>query len=42
MIRDSVIPAMSDLRSVCDEAETVVSKKFWPFPVYGDLLFSVQ
>ena len=42
MIRDDVIPAMNDLRNACDEAETVVSKKSWPFPVYGDLLFSVQ
>ena len=42
MIRDDVIPAMNDLRNAFDEAETVVSKKSWPFPVYGDLLFSVQ
>ena len=24
------------------EAETVTAKKYWPFPTYGDLLFSVN
>jgi len=38
--RDNVIPLMEKLRSVCDDAETVVSKEYWPFPTYGELLFS--
>ena len=41
-IRDSVLSAMSALRAVCDEAETVTSEEFWPFPTYGDLLFGVR
>ena len=39
--RDSVIPAMDELRKSCDELETIVDKKYWPFPTYSDLLFSV-
>ena len=29
------------LRAVCDEAETLTPANVWPFPTYGDLLFSV-
>jgi glutamine synthetase len=32
---------MQLLRSVVDELETLVGKKYWPFPTYGELLFSV-
>ena len=42
MIRDTVLPAMSELRVPCDEAETLTSKEYWPFPSYGDLLFGVK
>lgn len=42
MIRDVVLAKMSELRLACDEAETVTAKKYWPFPTYGDLLFSVR
>ena len=42
MIRDIVLAKMSELRLACDEAETVTAKKYWPFPTYGDLLFSVR
>lgn len=42
MIRDNVLVKMSELRLACDEAETVTAKKYWPFPTYGDLLFSVR
>ena len=41
-IRDTVLPKMSELRLACDEAETLTAKKYWPFPTYGDLLFSVR
>ena len=41
-IRDTVLAAMSKLRVVCDEAETVTAEKYWPFPTYGDLLFGVK
>ena len=42
MIRDVVLVKMGELRLACDEAETVTAKKYWPFPTYGDLLFSVK
>lgn len=42
MIRDIVLVKMGELRLACDEAETVTAKKYWPFPSYGDLLFSVK
>ena len=42
MIRDEVLVKMSELRMPCDEAETLVSKKYWPYPTYGDLLFGVK
>ena len=41
-IRDTVIGAMAALRAAVDEAETVTSVKYWPFPTYGDLLFGVR
>ena len=42
MIRDTMLGKMAELRIACDEAETLVSKKYWPFPTYGDLLFGVR
>ena len=41
-IRDKVLPKMSELRAVADEAETVTASKYWPYPTYGDLLFGVR
>ena len=41
-IRDTVLPSMNELRAVADEAECVTAKDFWPFPTYGELLFSVR
>jgi glutamine synthetase len=32
---------MAELRSLCDEAETLTAASYWPFPTYGDLLFGV-
>ncbi len=40
--RDKVIPCMDALRAAADEAEVYTAKKYWPFPTYGDLLFSVK
>ncbi|HBF65900.1 MAG TPA: hypothetical protein DDW34_09335 [Clostridium sp.] len=39
--KDHVIPAMVALRAVADAMEEQVSEKYWPFPTYGELLFSV-
>ncbi|MCR5826781.1 MAG: glutamine synthetase III [Oscillospiraceae bacterium] len=41
-IRDIVLPRMAELRAVCDEAEAITSSSYWPFPTYGELLFSVK
>ena len=41
MIRDKILPKMAELRVLCDEAETLTSKEYWPFPSYADLLFGV-
>ena len=40
--RDRVCPLMKQLRAAVDEAETLVSAEYWPFPTYGDLLFGVR
>ena len=37
-----VIPAMDDLRAICDELECDVAKSYWPMPNYSDVLFSVH
>lgn len=39
--RDSVIPAMADVRAVSDELETIIPANVWPLPTYADLLFRV-
>ncbi len=40
--KDAVIPAMQELRATADEMECETSSEYWPFPTYGDLLFSVD
>ena len=39
--KDKIIPAMNRLREYCDEMEINTASELWPFPTYGDLLFSV-
>ena len=41
-VRDVVLGRMDELREVCDRAETITAKEFWPYPSYGDILFSVR
>ena len=41
-VRDELLPKMDTLRSYVDEAEMLTSQKDWPFPSYGQLLFSVN
>ena len=41
-IRDTLLPKMSELRIPCDRAELLTAKSYWPFPTYGDILFSVK
>lgn len=38
----NVLSAMSALRESVDELETLTARKYWPYPNYGDLLFSVK
>ena len=39
--RDQVIPAMNALRQAADQLESEVGGKYWPYPVYSDLLFRI-
>ncbi len=39
--KESVLAAMQELRAVADEMESNMSAKAWPYPSYGNLLFSV-
>lgn len=40
--KDTVFAAMNELRIVADELETLTAAAYWPYPSYGDLLFSVK
>lgn len=40
--KDAVFAAMSELRITVDELETMVPADMWPYPSYGDMLFSVK
>ncbi|MBR6784630.1 MAG: glutamine synthetase type III, partial [Clostridia bacterium] len=42
MYKDIIIPAMEDIRADVDAAESITAAEYWPYPSYGDLLFSVQ
>lgn len=41
LFRDEVISCMEELRELIDKLELIVSKRYWPYPPYGDLIFSV-
>ena len=38
---DKIIPVMQEMRAYADDMEVNTAKKYWPFPTYGDILFSV-
>ena len=40
--RNTVFAAMNELRANVDELEGYVPKEKWPFPSYGDILYSVR
>ena len=40
--RDTVFAAMNELRIVVYEMETHCAASYWPYPSYGDVLFSVK
>ena len=37
-----LLPPMNALRAAVDEMETVTPGEYWPYPNYGELLFSVK
>ena len=39
--RDTVIPAMAQLRAVVDQMETLTASNYWPLPSYGEMMFNV-
>ena len=40
-ISEKIIPVMNELRAYSDGMEMKVSSECWPFPTYGEILFSV-
>ena len=40
--KDKVITAMSALRKTGDTLEEITASDFWPYPSYGDMLFSIK
>ncbi|MBQ7792266.1 MAG: glutamine synthetase type III, partial [Clostridia bacterium] len=38
---DNVLSVMNEARELADNLEMVVGKEYWPYPSYGELLFSV-
>ncbi len=41
LYHDEVLFIMDNIRHITDEAETIVSRNYWPYPTYSDLLFNV-
>ena len=41
LYHDKVLTLMNTLREASDNAEGIVSRDYWPYPSYGDLLFKV-
>jgi len=37
--RDQVIPAMQEVRTICDAMESIISDDLWPLPTYQEMLF---
>ena len=40
--RDSILAKMNELRTWVDEMETMTGAEYWPYPSYGEMLFSVR
>ena len=40
--RDTVLPAMHNLRTSADELEGLVAKKYWPLPSYAQMFYSLE
>ena len=40
--KDKILVAMTELRILVDELETKTDASYWPYPSYGDILFSIK
>ena len=40
--RKKLFTAMEELREDVDAMETITSSKYWPYPSYGEILFSIR
>ena len=40
--KTEVIGAMNALRESADRLEEITSSAYWPYPSYGDMLFSIK
>ena len=40
--KDKILSSMTELRILVDELETKTQSGFWPYPSYGDILFSIK
>lgn len=40
--KDTVLSLMRELRTSADSLETITSREYWPFPSYGEILFSIS
>ncbi|MBE6791558.1 MAG: glutamine synthetase type III [Ruminococcaceae bacterium] len=40
--KNNILTAMTELRILVDELETKTDSSFWPYPSYGEILFSVK
>ena len=39
--RNTIFTDMEEIRATADSIESLVGEKYWPYPTYGELLFSV-
>ena len=39
--KNEVLSLMEEIRKLSDSAETLISREYWPYPSYGDLLFKI-
>jgi glutamine synthetase len=40
--KDQVLTVMSEVRAVADELEELCGTDMWPYPSYGEMLFSIS
>ena len=39
---DEILSLMDEARTLADQLEAVVGAKYWPYPTYGEMLFSIK